>query len=338
MKLTSLVFALAVLIPSPVFADVGCVGGSGHTIVLLNAKPVQLVAEEVTIVPFPAVKAEADLVAYRCRFVLRNLLETDTTIKVGFPLDADQGDGADGGETDRVFSYSFIARDEHDTFHVRYIPQATSAKYRGLFVWDMNLSAKEEKVLRVGYMLRMSVAVADAAKQEQGPSANRATNYYARPWYAVLESCNLEQVTYVPDAGNSWNGPIENAVFRIGTLGMDFWMGWRRDFFLVSADPPSSDALLQRLHRMKVGLTYLQLTPGDWEYNAEDSYMTCTQRNYVLATPIRCSWFGTSLPREPGQCESVVRQLMGEDPPRAEVLELARSWVRSMAFLRRTIR
>jgi hypothetical protein len=38
---------------------------------------------------------------------------------------------------------------------------------------------------------------------------------------------------------------------------------------------------------------------------------------------ITARWYGTSLPRDASQCESIVRLLMGPHPPATEVLELA---------------
>lgn len=322
LKTGLITFVLLASIYSSVLANVGVFGGSGRTIELSNSEQVQLVSEEVTIAPLLGLKAEADQVEYRCRFVLKNLSPTAVKVQVGFPLDGGLHSERGIDEADQVLSHHFIARDEHDTYHVRYRHQEPPAKYRELLMWDMAFSPLEEKVLRVGYILPMSVAVATTANQKEGPSENSAPRY-GRPWYAMLEPCVFEQLTYITETGNSWKVPIEKATFNIANDGTSFWMSRRSEFFLAAVDPPLGGSEPQRLYRMKVGLTYLQQSAGDWKHDSENGCMTWNIRNYKPGTPIRFSWFGTCLPGEAGECDSIVRQLMGTHPQEAEVLELS---------------
>jgi hypothetical protein len=318
-----LAVALVALIGSYVLANVGYFGGSGHTIELSKSEDIQLVSEEVVIVPFPGLNASADQVAYRCKFVLKNLAATAMTIQVAFPLDGDLHRGPALDDADRVFSYGFIARDEHNTYHVRYARQDAPAKYRELFVWDMAFAPREKRALRVAYILPMCVAMASTAKQEQSSSKMLAPRRYGRPWYALLEPCSFEQLTYITETGNSWKGPIESATFRIDTAGVEYWMGRRGSSFLAEVDPPPGSSELQQLYRMKVGLTYEQRSPGDWKDDPEHGWTSWKIRNYKPGAPIRFCWFVTSLPQDAEDCELLVRQLMGTHPQEAEVLELA---------------
>ena len=85
----------------------------------------------------------------------------------------------------------------------QYIRQDPPAKYRGLFVWDMAFSASEKKILRVGYILRMSIALASTTRPKKGSSENVPATY-GRPWFTKLEPCVVEQLTYITETGNSW--------------------------------------------------------------------------------------------------------------------------------------
>lgn len=322
MKAGCLAFAVLSLICSSVFGNVGFFGGSGRTIELSKSEQVQLVSEEVTIAPMLGPNADEDQVMYRCQFVLKNVSPTAATAQVGFPLDADLHKGSVLDETEQVLSYHFIARDDHKTYHVRYVHRDPPAKYRELFVWDMTFSPKESKRLRVAYILPMSVAVASTARHEKGSSENAAVPY-GRPWYVMLEPCAFQQLTYITETGNSWKGPVEDAGFRVQIAETAYWMSRRSDFFLSAVDPPPGSSEPQRLYQMKVGLTYLQLSPDNWKYDSEEGSMTWRSHEYKPGTPIRFSWFGTALPAEAGDCESVVRQLMGAHPEAAEVLELS---------------
>jgi len=80
---------LVAMMESSLFANAGYFGGSGHTIELSHSDQIQMVSEEVTITPLPGFQSELDQVEYRCRFVLKNLSPTATTIQVGFPLDGE---------------------------------------------------------------------------------------------------------------------------------------------------------------------------------------------------------------------------------------------------------
>lgn len=306
-----LALILLSLVCSTARGNIGFFGGSGRTIELAKSKEVQLVSEEVTITPMLGPSFDADQVMYRCSFVLKNRSPTATTAQVGFPLDADVHKGSALDDTDRVLSYHFIARDDHSTYHVRYVQLAPPAKYPELFVWDMAFSANEVKRLRIAYILPIGVAVASTARQEKGSSGN-VTPTYGRPWYAKLEPCAFGQLTYITETASSWKGPIEDATFRVHTAGMAYWMSRRSDYFLAAVDPPPGSSEPQQLRRMKIGLTYLQLSPDGWNYDAESGYTTLRIRNYKPGTPVRFSWYGTVLPAEAAGCESVVLHLLGK--------------------------
>ena len=154
MKTPLLACMLLAVIESSLFANAGFFGGSGHTIELSQSDQIQMVSEEVTIAPLPGFTSELDEVEYRCRFVLKNLSPTATTIQVGLPLDGESGEhsldedessASDVDETDRVMSYRFIARDDDNTYHVRYLRQDRHAKFRRLFMWDMAFAPGREE-------------------------------------------------------------------------------------------------------------------------------------------------------------------------------------------------
>ena len=75
-------------------ANVGVFTGYGHSIELTSTDQIQMVREEVTIIPgrgrfqFSGSVPGMDRVEYDCRFELKNLGEDSATIQVGFPLNS----------------------------------------------------------------------------------------------------------------------------------------------------------------------------------------------------------------------------------------------------------
>jgi hypothetical protein len=270
-----------------------------------------MVSEEVTIEPVLGPWIMGDGVRYDCRFVLKNISSTDAALQVGFPIDAEIPVEPTGDESDKVMACHFIARDKRQTYHVRYVRSEPPARYRELLVWDMHFTPGEEKVLRVSYDLPMSTALASSVRPEHRPS-NGSVPTYGRSWFGKLDSCLCEWLTYTTDTGNSWAGSIEKATFRIHTAGLAYWMNRRSDYILAGVDCC-----------IDVGLTHLEQSPGDWNYDAESGFMTWKVRDYKPGEPIRFIWYGTALPAEADECETIVRQLLGEHPPEAEVLELS---------------
>ena len=322
MKARRLTLAILLLIGSSALGNVGIFGGSGHTLELAKSEQVQLVSEEVTIAPVPGVRAERDQVAYRCEFMLKNLSSEEVTAQVGFPVDGLLYEDDSLDETERVLAYHFIARDDRTTYHVRYVHREAPAKYPELFVWKMTFSPQETKRLHIAYILPMSVATAGTARQQEGSPESVAPTY-GRPWYAALEPCVYEQLTYITETGVSWKGPLEEATFCVETFSLSNWMSQRSTPFLAAVDPPPGSSQPQQLYSMKVGLTYLQKSPGDWKCNLEQGTVTWKSRNYKPGEPIRFAWFGTALPATPDDGAFLVQQLMGNNPKRAEVLELS---------------
>ncbi|MHB8860939.1 MAG: hypothetical protein ACYC6N_00940 [Pirellulaceae bacterium] len=331
MKTYLLACMLVALLESSLFANAGYFSGSGHTIELSHSDQIQMVSEEVTITPLPGFQSELDQVEYRCSFVLKNLSPTATTIQVGFPLDGelvedspDEDDSVvlDIDDTDRVMSYHFIARDNDHTYHVRYVRRDRHAKLRRLFLWDMAFAPQEEKILRVGYVLPLSVGIASTVQRQVALSKDVSPRYM-RPWFAALEPCLVKYLAYVTETGNSWRGPIESATFHVVSEPTRFWLERRQDSFLAPVAPPPGSSELQQLYSMKVGLVYLQQSSGDWRHDVDHGSVTWAVHNYKPDAPILFVWYGTSLPRNASQCECVVRQLMGSDPQKIEVFELA---------------
>lgn len=331
MKIQLLACVLLGVMESSLFANAGYFSGSGHTIELSKSDQIQMVSEEVKITPRAGFTMELDEVEYRCCFVLKNVSPTATAIQVGFPLDgesaedsldADKSSAHDVDESDRVMSYRFIARDKDNTYHVRYLRQDRHAKFRRLFVWDMAFAPQEEKTLHVAYVLPLSAGIASTVKREEGLSED-ARPPYGRPWFAALEPCVVQYLAYVTETGNSWKGPIEIATFHVDSDVFKLCMEQRQYQFHAPVDPPPGSSEPQQLYAMKVGLVYLEQSPGDWRTDVDYGPATWIIHNYKPGAPIHVVWYGTSLPSDASECESVVRQLMGPLPVEAEVLELA---------------
>lgn len=90
LKFFSMFLALMGLFAHVAFANVGVFSGYGHTIELSKSEEIQMVSEEVEIIPgrgrflFNGGVPGMDRVEYKCKFKLKNLKNKDMTIRVGF--------------------------------------------------------------------------------------------------------------------------------------------------------------------------------------------------------------------------------------------------------------
>jgi len=133
-------------------ANVGVFTGYGHSIELTSTDQIQMVREEVMIIPgrgpfhFSGSVPGMDRVEYGCRFELKNLGDDSAKIQVGFPLNSqflnppyDQ----DQKVEDLVAQYRFIVQEGEKIHSLRYAPADKEKKLKNLFLWDLEFKGGE---------------------------------------------------------------------------------------------------------------------------------------------------------------------------------------------------
>ena len=323
---------IALLFTSVTTANTGYFAGSGQTITLAKTQDIQLVEEEVIITPKCAWNKESDSVGYRCKFVLKNLSKKPVKAQVGFPLDSEfvYRDSIYIGygkpkTLDLVLGYHFIARDENDTYHVRYVHNDTQRKLSHIFLWDMEFKPEETKTLHVTYELQMSVAATSTCKDELLKSGN-AFNV-EKIWHASLETCIVEWFQYVTETGKSWAGPIEKATFRVEVESLVSCLN-KRPLLPPEFEPPIPRPEVPggwgdpMNIPVKMGPLYQDISLQGGKRDPDYGTITWEYKNYKPGPPLRFMFYIVSLPRTAADCDYWVLHVLGRKPKKADVLEM----------------
>ena len=214
------------LLPSTALTNVGVFTGYGHTIELSSTESIQMVSEEVTIVPgrgrflFDGGVTGMDRVEYDCVFTLKNLKNQKIGIQVGFPLNSqflNPPYNKKKKTSNLVAQYNFISQVEGHQYTVRYVPGDKDRKLKNLFLWDMTFEPSEIKILRVTYSMPISMTLATSA-------LNWKESEYNKEWYKGLENCMLEWFGYVTETAKSWAGQVEKATFQVYLEGFESYI------------------------------------------------------------------------------------------------------------------
>lgn len=220
-------FVVALLLPcaNVCFANVGIFSGHGHTVELSSTGSIQMVSEDVLIIPYPQENYPEDdpyapgikCIDYHCVFHLKNLVNEEQTIQVGFPLNADSIKYTrfkDDRPDEELSKYNFTAHVEDLQYEVRYVPGNMHQNLEHLFLWDMHFRPGESKMLEVCYSLPASHGLGSTDR------SNWSTDY-SKESFRELSLCVATHFGYVTKTGNSWSGPIEKAVFRVYLKELD---------------------------------------------------------------------------------------------------------------------
>lgn len=217
--------AVGCLCASAVSANVGVFLGDGHTLELVQVDSIQLVAEDVQIVPgrgraLYAGALPLDWVDYYCQFELKNHSREVVNVKVGFPLTSQFADGGSDASVDEVAvvqAYRFIARDLGRTYHVGY--QQEGGGYGSIFLWDMEFAPGESRTLYVSYGMPMS--------SRMGSTRSSSAEFSWADWHLAVGAARIDSLGYVTSTGSSWAGPIEKARFRVATMEYEDYLSQR---------------------------------------------------------------------------------------------------------------
>jgi len=216
-KLLTLCLLLLVFISC--FGNAGVFRGSGQTPTLEKTDQIQMVEEEIIMIPrrgnYPVDTScsNLDKMDFRCRFILRNLTDQKVVIPVGFPLDTQarlQDNKGEFNQSQLIGHYGFTAGTKDKTFPVRFVPWDRKKKFSKLFLWEMTFEPKQEIELFVNYTMEGYLGL-------DGTMRNRDWDK-RKPYkceYLEHLTFGLGQAQfYVTETGSSWAGVIEKAVFR----------------------------------------------------------------------------------------------------------------------------
>lgn len=287
--------------------NVGVFTGFGHSIELSSTESVQMVSEEVTIIPgrgpflFNGGVPGMDRVEYHCVFVLKNIQDSEVQIQVGFPLNSQfLNPPYDNNQKTRalVSQYNFISQTDEQQYSVRYSPGDKEKKLKNLFLWDMNFEPFESKTLQVTYSMPISMTLASVAHNWEDSS-------YEKDWYQALESCMLELFGYVTETGKSWAGSIEKASFKVYVKGFEEY---------ISSRPLLEGVVGEKLFKTKQKFPVWEpinlriIEPDQWETD-DKGFLIKTFEDYKADKNITFYYYILSLPKTASDAESLVTHL-----------------------------
>ena len=208
------------LISVSCFGNAGVFGGSGQTPTLEKTADIQMVEEEIIMIPsrgnYPVDTScrNLDKMDFRCRFILRNLSDKKVVLPVGFPLDVELrylwDEKRQYNQQAIISFYAFTAGTKDKTFPVRFVPWDKKKKFSQLFLWEMTFEPKEEIELLVNYTMPGYTGLDMTIRNRDWD--NRKP--YKCDYLDVLTGGSGQAQFYVTETGSSWAGVIEKAVFR----------------------------------------------------------------------------------------------------------------------------
>jgi hypothetical protein len=148
---------------------------------------------------------------------------------------------------------------------------------------------------------------------------------------------------YVTETGKSWAGPIENARFRY--INKEFEKDLRKLPEVLedeSAEPssrkdPSAESAndMGFVPGMKFGTVYSRISPeGSKPAARADAPLAQTPsaenadgigwefENYNPGEPLDFAYYLLNFPQSPAECDPWVRQVLGKEPAKGDILEL----------------
>ena len=208
------------LISVSCFGNVGVFGGSGQTPMLEKTADIQMVEEEIIMIPrrgnYPVDTScrNLDKMDFRCRFILRNLSDKKVVLPVGFPLDVELrylwDEKRQYNQQAIISFYAFTAGTKDKTFPVRFVPWDKKKKFSQLFLWEMTFEPKEEIELLVNYTMPGYMGLDMTIRNRDWDNRK----LYKCDYLDELTGGSGQAQFYVTETGSSWVGVIEKAVFR----------------------------------------------------------------------------------------------------------------------------
>jgi hypothetical protein len=322
-------FIAAMMISTFAFGNPGVFDGSGQTIKLIRSEDVQMKSEKVIITPmrgpflFDGSLVSCDRADYDCTYVLHNRSKKEVSIQVGFPLRSwvfPTMSGKAEDVTERVLHYKFIARDEKNTYHVRFASKDAEEKLGTIFLWDMTLAPQESRTLRVAYVMPMywelATMYADLTKMTKD-----------KLWLVLKLPFGIEEgLSYVTETGNSWAGPIEDAEFEVRLSGFEQYLKKRpiseasipfSRFAMNTASTNDKSADKSTTAKVKENAQdtlpitechiHRKITPDGWQ--EKDGVIRWHYKNFRPKDEIEIKYISAPLPKNPDDLPGFTRYL-----------------------------
>lgn len=203
------------------FGNAGVFRGGGQTPVLEKSAEVQMVEEEVVMIPrrgdYPVDTSgrNLDKMEFRCRFLLRNLTDQPVTLQVGFPLTSEAlpfREPAQINQSEVISRFAFTAGTRDAIYPVRFVPWDKNRKFSRIFLWEMSFAPRETIELFVNYTMGGYMGMGTTSRRTLS-TPGQVQEYQCR----YLDNLTLgvgQAHFYVTETGSSWAGVIEKAVFR----------------------------------------------------------------------------------------------------------------------------
>ena len=238
------------------FGNAGVFRGSGQTPTLEKTDQIQMVEEEIIMIPrrgnYPVDTScrNLDKMEFRCRFILRNLTDQKVVIPVGFPLNTEarlQDDKGNFNQSHLIGHYGFTAGTKDRTFPVRFVPWDRKKKFSKLFLWEMTFLPKQEVELFVNYT--MEGYLADSIKVKGALPENLVGRQNGLTWDAAAGATgyiveystdNFAHVVRINTTRNSLDAfqlPAGDFQWRVRSNNNDEWVTGEK---IVSGPPTAT--------------------------------------------------------------------------------------------------
>jgi hypothetical protein len=308
---------------TPAFADAGVFTGNGQSLHQITSKSIQLVSIDVTMALgrgpylFDGGVAGMDRAQYLCKFVLRNKSDQPEDVEIGFPVDsefaADSGPVSPADSENWVLEYSFIARDESETYHVEYVhrkPLEGPGEFASLFTWKMRLRPEETRTLTVSYDMPISMGLITTEKEEQGShsaSSRRPESSVFR--METLDLGIMEQAGYITSTGSSWAGNVESATFTVYTEAFEDYLNHRGVTEASTEKAASSEAEgRESPFPIRHPWWFRTVSPDGWK--AVKGGIQWKYKDYKPQDPIIVRYYMTEFPRSPADVNTFVNRIL----------------------------
>jgi hypothetical protein len=323
MKTRLLILFVAACVARPVFADAGVFTGNGQSLHQITSKSIQLESIDVTMALgrgpylFDGGVAGMDRARYLCKFVLRSKSDQYEDVEIGFPVDsefaADSGSASSTDSENWVLEYSFIARDESETYHVEYVhrkPKEGPGEFASLFTWKMRFRPQETRTLTVSYEMPISMGLITTEKE-----VDRYHNSNSRrPESGVfrMETLDLgimEQAGYITSTGSSWAGNVQSATFTVYTEAFEKYLRYR-GVFETTPIKAASDETEQRENPFPIQHPwwFRTVSPDGWK--TVKGGIQWKYENVKPHDPLTVRYYMTEFPQSPSDVDTFVNRIL----------------------------
>ena len=313
---TSLI--LVASLPAYACADVGVFAGTGQNIRLTTNADVQMVSQDVSIVPgrgrflFDGTVAGMDVVDYKCTFQLHNKSEYEVNLQVGFPLNSQflrAPYPLTATTAELVASYKFLVQESELIYSIRYEKSTQTASFENVFLWDMTFAAYERKTLDVSYSLPISMALSRAFR-------DGAKSDYDKPWYSEMEACVVEHFGYVTETARSWKGNVESAKLTVHVKGFETYLNRRG-----TLERPTTDGKQGAYPILREPEVFRAIVPDGWTKDTNGS-LFWESKNSEPDVGVALIYHVLRIPRSDADTRTLLRHLFKTKPTQDDIVDL----------------